>query len=76
MCISTHNHAFIELSAQIDEFRANYPNVGEFHWNGNVVEVDSRTFNGYIQYMVHNQNGLAGYLMKEIQYCIANVAEL
>ena len=26
--------------------------------------------------MVHNQNGLAGYLMKEIQYCIANVAEL
>ena len=28
-CVSfTQNHVFTELSAQIDEFRAKYPNVG------------------------------------------------
>jgi hypothetical protein len=76
--LSTRNHAFAEIIAQIIKLQANYP---EYHIQSirmeNAAEFTSRSFNDYcmalriqVQHLVpyvHTKNGLAESLIKRIK---------
>jgi len=76
--LSTRNHAFAKIIAQIIKLQANYPE----HWiqsilMDNAAEFTSRAFNDYCMALgiqvqhsvpyVHTQNGLAESLIKRIK---------